>query len=279
LGDGAQLYVRGAPLSPSDRSILGAFVAQLAAALLQRRLSAQVDAARPVAEADRMRSALLASVGHDVRRPLASATAAVSALRSPTLDLDPADRDALLQTADESLGALSELLTNLLDVSRLQAGALGVELTRVSVDELAGDALDELGVGPADVSLDLDAGAVVIADAVLARRALVNLIANAQRFAPPGTPPMVTASRWLNRVQIRVIDSGPGVAADRRTEIFLPFQRTTDTDNTTGLGLGLALSKGFIEAMGGTLEAEDTPGGGLTMVIDLPGAPVAEEEN
>lgn len=277
LGEGAQLYLRGAPLTPSERGILGAFVSQLAAALLQRRLSAEVAAARPVAEADRMRSALLASVGHDVRRPLASATAAVSALRSPSLDLDAADRDALLQTADESLGALSELLTNLLDVSRLQAGALGVDLAPVSVDELVSDALDELDAGPADITIDLDAGAVVMADAVLARRALVNLVANAQRFAPAATPPAVTASRWKDRVQLRVIDAGPGVPADRRDEIFLPFQRTTDTDNTTGLGLGLALSKGFIEAMGGTLEAEDTPGGGLTMVIDLPGAPDSEE--
>lgn len=225
-----------------------------------------------------MRSALLASVGHDVRRPLASATAAVSALRSPALDLDPADRDSLLQTADESLAALGELLTNLLDVSRLQAGALGVELAPVSVDELVGDALDELGAGPAQVALDLDVGVVVIADVVLARRALVNVIANAQRFAPPTTPPMVTASRWRDRVQIRVIDSGPGVAAERRDDMFVPFQRTTDTDNTMGLGLGLALSKGFIEAMGGTLDAEDTPGGGLTMVIDLPSAPTSGEE-
>lgn len=278
LGEGAQLYLRGAALTPSERSILSAFVSQLAAALLQRRLSDEVDAARPVAEADKMRSALLASVGHDVRRPLASATAAVTALRSSSLDLDATDREALLQTADESLHALSELLTNLLDVSRLQAGALGVELAPIFVDELVGDALDELGAGPADVSIDLDAGAIVTADAVLARRALVNLIANAQRFAPAGTPPVVTASQWRDRVQIRVIDTGPGVAADRRDEMFLPFQRMTDTDNTTGLGLGLALSKGFIEAMGGTLDAEDTPGGGLTMVIDLPSAARADEE-
>lgn len=273
LGDGAQLYLRGAALTASERAILGAFVSQLATALLQRRLASEVDAARPVAEADRMRSALLASVGHDVRRPLASATAAVTALRSTALALDESDRATLLQTADESLAALADLLTNLLDVSRLQAGALGVELAPVSVDELVGDALDELGVGPGEVSIDLDPQAVMLADAVLARRALVNLIANAQRYAPAERPPLVTASQWRDRVQVRVIDVGPGVAPERRAEIFTPFQRTTDTDNATGLGLGLALSKGFIEAMGGTLEAEDTPGGGLTMVVELAAVP------
>lgn len=270
LGEGARLYLRGSPLTASDRSILGAFVSQLAIALLQRRLASEVDAARPVAEADRMRSALLASVGHDVRRPLASATAAVTALRSASLDLDEDDRAALLQTADESLASLGELLANLLDVSRLQAGALGVELRTVPIDDLVGEALDELRLGPDDLALDLDPQAEVLADPVLARRALVNLIANAQRYAPYDRPPLVTASRFNDRVQIRVIDTGPGVEPERRGEIFMPFQRTTDTDNTMGLGLGLALSKGFIEAMDGTLEAEDTPGGGLTMVIELP---------
>ena len=105
---------------------------------------------------------------------------------------------------------------------------------------------------------------------MLLQRVVVNLLANAVRFAPPGTRVRVSASAFGGSAQIRVVDHGPGVAPERRAEIFVPFQRLGDDDNLTGLGLGLALSKGFTEGMGGTLETEDTPGGGLTMVVTLP---------
>ena len=269
LGENASLYLRGGSLAASDRKILSAFVSQMSSALVQRRLTSQAAEVRPLEEADRLRSALLAAVGHDLRRPLAAATAAVSSLRSAEVSLSTDDTRELIETADESLASLGSLVTDLLDVSRLQAGVLGVTVGEVALEEIAGDALDELGLGPADVELDLAAVPAVHADAALLARVVVNLLANAVRHSPEGSRPVLATSAFGDRVQLRVIDSGPGIPLDRRDDVFVPFQRLGDTDNATGIGLGLALSKGFTEAMGGTLEPEDTPGGGLTMVVEL----------
>jgi len=272
LGEHAELVLRGRTLDPSDRRVLGAFASQLEAALVQRRLTAEAEEARPIAEADRLRSALLAAVGHDLRRPLAAATAAVTSLRSPEIELSGDDQDELLATADESLRSLGVLVTDLLDVSRLQAGVLGIAAQDIALDDVVGGALDELGLAPGDVQLELARVASVRADPVLLQRAVVNLLSNALRYAPAGHAPIVATSELGSRVQLRVIDTGPGIPADRREDVFVPFQRLGDTDNTLGIGLGLALSQGFVEAMGGTLEPEDTPGGGLTMVIELAAA-------
>jgi two-component system sensor histidine kinase KdpD len=272
LGEHAQLYLRGKRLAASDRKILGAFVSQISTALVQRRLATEAEGMRPLAEADRLRSALLAAVGHDLRRPLAAATAAVSSLRATDVSLSDVDQAELIETADESLASLGTLVTDLLDVSRLQAGVLGVTLVDVALDEVVGDALDELGMGPGDVSLDLAPVPLVRADPALLRRVLVNLLTNAVRYSPAESRPVLATSEFGGRVQVRVIDGGPGIPRERLEQVFLPFQRLGDIDNSTGVGLGLALSKGFAEGMGGTLEAEETPGGGLTMVVELEGA-------
>ncbi|MGD8195497.1 ATP-binding protein [Herbiconiux sp. P18] len=266
----AVLELSGRELGASDRRLLGVIVAQLAAALEHQGLEETARELAPIAAADRVRSALLAAVGHDLRRPLASATAAVTGLRGD-LDLDDTDREELLATADESLAALTRLLTDLLDVSRLQAGVLGVALERVDLDDLVPAVLDELGAGPEQIELDLPTDLPAFdADPVLLDRVLVNLLSNALRFTPPGERVVVAASAFAGTVELRVIDRGPGIPVERRDEVFVPFQRLGDTDNLTGLGLGLALSKGFVEGMGGTLETEETPGGGLTMVVALP---------
>ena len=221
-----------------------------------------------------MRSALLAAVGHDLRRPLAAATAAVSGLRQTDVAWSDADRDELLSTAHESLDSLSTLVTDLLDVSRVQAGALAVTPADVDLDEVVLGALDELGLGPADVELALRATVPPVrADAVLLQRVVVNLLDNALRHSPPDASVRISTSAFGDRVELRVVDRGPGVPVERRDEILVAFQRLGDTDNGTGLGLGLALSKGFVEAMGGTLALDDTPGGGLTMVVGLPVVP------
>lgn len=279
VGDDAILELRGKPLAASDRKILGAFVSQIEAALEQRRLANEAEGMRPIAAADRLRSALLAAVGHDLRRPLAAATAAVTSLRSTDVQLSSTDRDELLATADESLESLTGLVINLLDVSRLQAGVLGVTLSPTAIDDVVIGALDELGLAPGDVELELAAVPNVTADAVLLQRVVVNLLANAARYAPEGTAPIIATSEFGTRVQVRVIDAGPGIPVERRDDVFVPFQRLSDTDNSTGVGLGLALSKGFVEAMGGTLDAEDTPGGGLTMVVELESAQARVESS
>lgn len=156
ITDHSQLYLRGRDLPASDRRILGAFLSQIEAALDRRELSreAEAESMRPVAEADRLRTALLATVGRDLRRPLAAATTApITSLRSTELTLSAADQDELLDAAEQSLDSLAGLVTKLLDASRLQAGVLGVSLASVSVDDVVGGALDELGLAPGDVRL------------------------------------------------------------------------------------------------------------------------------
>ncbi len=274
LGAEASLDLRGPQLPAADRRVLSAFLSQLESALQQRALATEAAGMRPLAEADRMRTALLAAVGHDLRRPLAAATAAVTSLRSAEVQLSDADSAALLETADDALASLADLVTKLLDVSRIQAGVLGVSMEPVALDEVVVAALDELELSPGDVRLELGDLRPAMADAVLLQRVVVNLLANAIRFSPVGQSPVIATSEFGDTIELRVIDAGPGIPLDRRDEVFVPFQRLGDVDNSTGVGLGLALSKGFTEAMGGALEVEDTPGGGLTMVVSLRVEPV-----
>ena len=250
--------------------MLTAFATQVGVALEQARLAAAAAAAKPLAEADRMRTALLAAVSHDLRTPLASAKAAVTSLRSRDVNWSPQDSGELLATADESLDRLTRMVENLLDMSRLQAGALSLSLRPVTLGEIVPLALDGLGFGPGQVQL-AEMGGVpqVLADAGLLERAVANLVSNAVKYSPAGQPVLITASRLAGRVELRVADRGPGIPLADRQRVFQPFQRFGDHDNETGIGLGLALSRGLVEAMGGSLEPEDTPGGGLTMVLSL----------
>lgn len=273
IGSTGMLELYGATLAASERRLLLAIASQIEVAIEHGALASAASAADELAETDRVRSALLAAVGHDLRRPLTSASAAVSALRATDVELPASQRSELLATASESLDSLAELVTNLLDVSRVQAGALAVKLAPTEVTDVVLPALDELAIGPGAVELDIPEDLpAVSADAVLLQRVIVNVLANAVRHAPAGVRVRISASAFLGQVQIRVVDRGPGIPAERLGEVFTPFQRLGDTDNDTGLGLGLALSKGFVEGMDGTLEAEETPGGGLTMVISLPTA-------
>jgi two-component system sensor histidine kinase KdpD len=267
------LALRGRPLDASDRRIVEAFAAQAAIALRQERLAAEAAAAKPLAEADRMRTALLAAVSHDLRTPLASAKAAVTSLRSKEVSYTDEDRDELLATADESLDRLSRLVANLLDMSRLQAGALGVSMAPIGLEDAVPKALDELGQAGRSVRLHIPEDLPAVeADPGLLERVLVNVVGNALRFSPVDEPPLVTASEHGGQVELRVVDHGPGIPEQERDQVFLPFQRLGDRDNDTGVGLGLALARGLAEAMGGTLIPETTPGGGLTMVLALPAA-------
>jgi two-component system sensor histidine kinase KdpD len=274
VSDGLSLALAGRPLPASDRRVLGAFAAYAGAALEQQRLAAEAEAAKPIAAADRMRTALLAAVSHDLRTPLASAKAAVTSLRSPDVRWTAADTDELLATADESLDRLTHLVENLLDMSRLQAGALSLFPRPTGLDEIVARALDSLEPLGADIDVDIpESVPAVIADPAILERVVVNLTENAVRYSPAGKPPLLAASALGDRVELRVIDRGPGIPEQDKGRMFVPFQRLGDTDNTTGVGLGLALSRGLTEAMDGTLTAEDTPGGGLTMTVSLPAAP------
>jgi K+-sensing histidine kinase KdpD len=240
----------------------------------ERRLAAEVERTRPLEAADRMRTALLAAVGHDLRTPLASAVAAVSSLSARDVEWSDRDRSELLDTARVSLDRLGSLVSDLLDASRLQAGVLAVALEPVVVEEAVAMALasrtPHADRGPVPVDIDPDADEV-LADPVLLQRMLENLLDNAERHG--GGVESIGVHRSADVVSIRVVDAGPGIAAGRREAVFEPFQREGDADASTGVGLGLALSRGFAEAMSGELVAEETPGGGTTMVIRLPVAP------
>ena len=272
--DTLSLALAGRPLPADDRRVLGAFAAYAAVALEQQRLTAEAEAAKPIAAADRMRTALLAAVSHDLRSPIASAKAAVTSLRSEDIDWDDADTAELLATADESLDRLTHLVGNLLDMSRLQAGALSLFPRPSGLDEIVARSLDDLGPAGREITVDIpDSLPAVSADPAILERIVVNLTENALRYSPAGKPPLLAASALGDRVELRVVDRGPGIPEGDRDRMFVPFQRLGDTDNTTGVGLGLALARGLTEAMDGTLTAEDTPGGGLTMTISLPAAP------
>jgi two-component system, OmpR family, sensor histidine kinase KdpD len=230
--------------------------------------------ATKAAEADRGRAALLATVSHDLRTPLAAAKAAVSGLRSGDVAIAAADRDELLATAEESLDQLARLAASLLDVSRLQAGAQAVFPRPADLGDIVADSLDGLGPLGRPVIADIPPGLPeVMADPVITERVIVNLLGNALRYSPPALPPLVTARSRGDRVELHVVDHGPGIPAADRKRMFLPFCRLGDPDNQTGVGLGLVVSRGLAEAMGGTVEPEETPGGGLTMVVSLAAAP------
>ncbi|WP_189250836.1 DUF4118 domain-containing protein [Streptosporangium pseudovulgare] len=271
IDDDLSLVASGRLLQAADRRVLEAFAAETAVALRQERLREEAERARPLAEADRMRTALLAAVSHDLRSPLASARAAVESLRNTEIDWSPEDREELLATADESLIRLDRLVANLLDMSRLQAGVLGLMLQPVGLEEVVPRAVDDLGPlrdgVEGDIPVDLPE---IVADPALLERVLVNLMANAVRYSPPGEKTLITAGPHGDHVEIRVVDRGPGIPPEAYERVFMPFQRLGDRDNHTGVGLGLALSRGLAEAMGGTLTPEETPGGGLTMILRMP---------
>jgi two-component system sensor histidine kinase KdpD len=277
VDDDLTLVLRGHPLAAQDRRVVEAFAAQAAVALRQERLAEQAAAVKPLAEADRLRTALLSAVSHDLRTPLASAKAAVTSLRSHDVVFAEHDRDELLATADESLDRLVRLVENLLDMSRLQAGALGMSPQPMSVAEAVAKAVDDLGLSGQDISIHIpDELAEIHADPALLERILANVLNNALRYSPPGRPPIITASEHGGYVELRIIDHGPGIPPADRQRVFLPFQRLGDRDNDTGVGLGLALSRGLAEAMGGGLRPDTTPGGGLTMTLRLPAADLSE---
>jgi len=273
------LLMAGRKLPARDRRVLGAVAKQAAGLVKQRELTEEAGKAEAIAQADELRRSLLSAVSHDLRTPLAAAKAAVSSLRSNDIDFSAEDTAELLATIEESIDQLTALVGNLLDSSRLAAGVLRPELRRVYLEETVQRAL--LGIskgvtgyrrqGVDRVKVDVD-DAVVMADSGLLERVLANLIDNALRYAQD-SPVRVTAGQVGDRVLIAVVDEGPGIPRGAEDQLFAPFQRLGDNDTSIGVGLGLSVARGFVEAMGGTISATDTPGGGLTVEIDLAAPP------
>ena len=278
IDDTTVLEIHGPQLHASEQRLLAVLAAQMTAAMEFEQLSKTAKSIEPLAASDRIRGALLSALSHDLRKPLAAATAAVGGIRLAGDDLSVADRDELLQTAEESLASLGALVTDLLDVTRVQSGTLRLHCSGHDPAGAIASALDELQLGPDRITLALNHdGAQAEIDPALLQRAVANLLTNAVRHSPRDVPAHVSTSVFASNIEIRIIDHGPGVDPERHDEMFVPFQRLGDTDNSTGLGLGLALSRGFIEAMHGSITPETTPGGGLTMVITIPRvAPTAD---
>ncbi|MGY4100521.1 ATP-binding protein [Nocardia sp. R16R-3T] len=271
------LLLAGRPLAATDRPVLNAVANQAAGLVRQSRLAEEASAAAALLEADRLRRALLSAVSHDLRTPLAGAKAAVSSLRSDDIEFSPEDTVELLETIEESVDQLTALVGNLLDSSRLAVGVVQPQLRRVYMDEVVHQALVSVGMGARGLRraamdrVKVEVGEVSVrADSGLLERVLANLVDNALRHSTRDTPVRVTADRDGDQVSIAVVDVGPGVPPGTEEQLFEPFQRLGDRDNTTGVGLGLSVVRGFVEAMGGTVHAEPTPGGGLTMIVDLP---------
>jgi two-component system sensor histidine kinase KdpD len=251
-------------------ALLAGYAAQAAAALDRERLRTQAAQAEALAEGNRMRTALLAAVSHDLRTPLASIKASVSSLRQTDVEWSAADEADLLATIEQNADRLDALIGNLLDMSRLHTGSLQPFLRPTAIDEVA-----PVAAGGLDDSLRLemavpDGFPLVLADPGLLERVLANLFSNALRYSPARRPPELHAFIDGNAVRLEVADHGPGVPDEQKELIFEPFERAGDRH--PGVGLGLAVARGFAEAMGGRIGAFDTPGGGLTVRVTLPAA-------
>lgn len=276
------LLMAGRKLAARDRRVLSAVAKQAAGLVKQRELTEEAGKAAAIAQADELRRSLLSAVSHDLRTPLAAAKAAASSLRSEDIDFSAEDTAELLATIEESIDTLTALVGNLLDSSRLAAGVVRPELRRVYLEETVQRALLGISKGATGFTREgldrvkVEVGdAVAMADAGLLERVLANLIDNALRYAPDG-PIRVSAGQVADRVLIAVIDEGPGMPRGAEEQLFAPFQRLGDHNTTIGVGLGLSVARGFVEAMGGTISATDTPGGGLTVEIDLAAPPKDE---
>ncbi|MEB3061444.1 sensor histidine kinase KdpD [Mycolicibacter sp. MYC101] len=270
------MLMAGRQLASRDRRVLSVVARQAAGLVRQEELAAEAGRADAVMRTDELRRSLLSAVSHDLRTPLAAAKAAVSSLRADDVDFSPGDTAELLATVEESVDQLTGLVGNLLDSSRLAAGVIRPELTKVYLEEVVQRALigiskrsNIFGHGRGLDQVKVEVGpTVAMADVGLLERVLANVIDNALRYAPDSMV-RVTAGRVGDRVLINVADDGRGLPRGGEAHVFDPFQRLGDRDNTSGVGLGLSVARGFTEAMGGTISATETPGGGLTMVVDL----------
>jgi two-component system sensor histidine kinase KdpD len=272
IGPDLVLTLSGRTMLSSDEGVLTALANQLAAAVEARRLQAQADQASELAAANELRGALLQAVSHDLRTPLAGIKASISSLRQREITWPPEQVDEFQQTIEEETDRLDALIEQLLDMSRLQSGIMQTKVSAVALDGVVLTALAGLGERASRVQVEVDEDLPpVIADRGLLERVVANLVDNALKMSPPDQPIRVAAGVVPDGVDLRVVDQGPGVPRAERERVFEPFQRTTD--HGTGVGLGLAITRGFLDAMGAEIGLEDTPGGGLTAVIRLRRAP------
>jgi two-component system sensor histidine kinase KdpD len=253
---------------------------QVGQALAQDQLATDASAAEVARQSDALKSALLQSVSHDLRAPLATIRAAAGTLR-PDSDLDHVGRTASAEAIEREVERLDRLVANLLDLGRIEAGALRADLDVFEVDDLAGRILDRMTARLAafDVHLQL-ASLPVLVDPVFLDEALTNLLDNAMKFAGPGAKIRVTADRaGDDRVRLVVEDSGAGVPDELLDRVFEPFYSGPGSRQQVrpGTGIGLAVVRGLVRAMGGSVRASRSELGGLAVALDLPLAALPAE--
>ena len=282
-----RLVLSGRVLPASDRRLLGAFGVHLLAELENQQLLASRSQLRRLAESNSMRTSLLRAVSHDLRTPLAGIKLAVGGLRQSGVSYTKEEEQELLETIEECSDQLESLVGNLLDMSRITSDAVQPLLRPVRWYEAVSGGLHAITAERVRVELPANMPEVE-ADPGMLERVIANIVENSVKYAPDSDIVLTGTSGGLSPAmvngrpagELRIIDHGSGVPAEKVVEMFRPFQRLDDTGRGGGVGLGLAVAKGFTEAMGGRLSAEATPGGGLTMVISLPlseGAPFQEE--
>ena len=271
IGTRLRLMGRGAALFAEDQRVLQAFAAAAQNAFDAQRLTAKAREASDLAAADQQRTALLAAVGHDLRTPLAGIKAAVSTLRQTDIHWSPEETDELLATVEQSADRLDSIVANLLDASRLQAGALSVQSRPVALDEAIGAAVLAVPGAAERVRIDVPEDLPLVqADPGLLERVLANLLDNAIRYGGADRPVEVSATAGGTTASLKVVDHGPGVTEVQRERMFQPFGRGDDRSAARGVGLGLSVARGFMEAMDGVLIADGSSGDGLTMRLRLP---------
>jgi len=271
LRDGHVLVMSGSALPAEDHKLVVSLLAFLEAATAIQRLETQASTAGDLSRTSELRNALLAAVSHDLRTPLASIKALASGWLEPDVEWTRADTCDFMHAIDTEADRLHQLVENLLDMSRLQSGVLQLARRPSGLDEIVPAALAGLTEGQRAVVVDVPEDLPrVDVDPTLLERAVANVVDNALRHSGEDAPVRVEAAEVAGRVDLRIVDRGCGIPPAQRERVFQPFQRLGDTDVDTGVGLGLAVARGFVDAVGGELTLEDTPGGGVTMVISLP---------
>ncbi|MFZ9628153.1 MAG: sensor histidine kinase [Ilumatobacteraceae bacterium] len=269
LGDDMVLAINGGPLDDDAQRVLRAFTGQLARALEQQRLHRLAMEAESLARADELRTALLRSVSHDLRSPLASIKASVSSLRQPDVEWPVDVRAEFLESIEVETDRLTRLISNLLDLSRLETGVLRPAMRPVPLEDIVPASVHSIGADAHRVVVDVpDDLPDVDADPALVDRVVANLLGNALKWSPADQVITLRARRVGDEVHLQVVDRGPGIPVDQRAVVIQPFHRLDDS-KAGGLGLGLAIVDRMIVAMNGRLELRDTPGGGLTAVVVL----------
>lgn len=273
LAPGIVLALVGPSIRAEDQLVLNAFAAQLATLMEHGRLRVEAAHARELADANALRAALLQAVSHDLRTPLAAIKASASSLADTDIPWSPDDTAEFVRTINEQTDRLTTLVGNLLDMSRIQAGVLSPALRPVGLEEVVPATVAGLTCPNSAVDIDVpETIPPVLADAALLERALANIIDNAVRYSPPHRPVRIVAGAFAGHVDIRVIDQGPGIPREDRERVFRPFQRLGDHPGGIGVGLGLAVAHGFLTSLGATVEIDDTPGGGATILVTIPAA-------